>query len=190
MSRDEPVEALVRWRLALAEDEAPPPPRAIELLERSRPWWEREPAQFRVQAARVHRMPAALGFAMSAAATGGNGGLVPAVISATADVETYVQLLYLSAQNGRLRMRFTIDVDGLDTYRAFDTAFVSDSSESPLFTAIAELSQSGEYRLDVALPPDVANTWATLRITDHMPFRLILQAREDGSDNVKSAEIR
>jgi hypothetical protein len=181
MHRDMSVEALLRWRSAHAEADVPPPPRAAQLLELLRPWWERDPVQFRVCATRVQRMPVALGYAMSGTERNRNGGLVPAILSTELEVETYVQMLYVSALGGRLRLRFKLDVDGVDAFRFLVTTFIADGSERGLFVAVAERSQSGEYRIDVALPADLAATWGNLKATDHLPFRLILQPRVEGS---------
>src|SRR5690349_10473152 len=46
MSIDVTIEELLRWRLAIAEAEAPPGPCVAELLTQARPWWERDPMRF------------------------------------------------------------------------------------------------------------------------------------------------
>jgi hypothetical protein len=40
MKTEVSIEQLLRWRLALAKEEAPPPPGAAQLLDLARPWWE------------------------------------------------------------------------------------------------------------------------------------------------------
>jgi hypothetical protein len=184
--RDASVEALLRWRAAHTEADVPPPPSAAQLLDLVRPWWERDPVQFRVRATRVRRMPLAMGYAMTGGERGRKGGLVPAILSAELEVETYVQMLYVSVLHGRLRLRFALDVDGIDAFRSLDTTFIADGADSGLFVAVAERSQSGEFRIDVALPAELAVSWERLKATDQLPFRLLLQPRVEGTGPTQS----
>jgi hypothetical protein len=177
MTHEAPVEQLLRWRLALAEAEAPPPPRAAELLALTRPWWERWPDRFRAQAERLRAMPLAYGYAMAGPPSqrGHAGYPVPVLLAQAGDVEAYARVLYLVVRDGRLRLRFALaDTPGM-LEPAFDAAFVDDGSERPLCVGRAERSQGGEYRVDMDLPPDIAGSWAPLKVTDRMPFRLILR---------------
>jgi hypothetical protein len=182
MPREAPVEQLLRWRLALAEAEAPPPPRAAELLALARPWWERWPERFRAQAERLRAMPLAYGYAMAGPPSqrGHAGYPVPVLLAQAGDVEAYARVLYLVVRDGRLRLRFALDGAPGATESAFHAVFVGDASERPLCAALAERSQGGEYRVDVALPPEIAGSWAPLKVTDRMPFRLILRPVADG----------
>ena len=59
------IEQLLRWRLARAEAEAPPAPRAARLLELSRPWWETWPERFAGVVARLGQMEVSYGHAMA-----------------------------------------------------------------------------------------------------------------------------
>ena len=45
----------------------------------------------------------------------------------------------------------------------------------PILTAHATESVTSEYRLDADLPGELARRWAGLKVTDRMPFRLILR---------------
>jgi hypothetical protein len=168
------IEQVLRWRLARAEAEAPPAPRAERLLELTRPWWERWPEQFRLHLARLRQMPLAYGYAMVGPAGERRGHPVPTLITDPEGVETYAQVTYLKARDARLRMRF--QVDGVRTRpETFEATFVSDESESPLCVALASRSYGDEYWVDVELPDQLARSWAPLRVTDKMPFRLILR---------------
>jgi hypothetical protein len=182
MPRERSIEQLLRWRLALAEADAPPPPRAATLLALARPWWERWPERFRAQAERLRAMPLAYGYAMagSPAPPGHAGYPVPVLIAHASDTEAYARVLYFVVRDGRLRLRFALDGTPGAREPAFDAAFVGDASEQPLCVARAEQAQNGEYRVDVELPPDVAGSWASLKVTDRMPFRLILRPVADG----------
>jgi hypothetical protein len=190
MPHESPVEQLLRWRFALAEADAPSPPHAAELLALVRPWWERWPERFRAQAERLRPMPLAYGYAMAASPSplGHAGYPVPVLLAQATDTETYARVLYLVVRDGRLRLRFALDgapgTPGAPETMfaaAFDAAFVGEASEQPLCAARAERAQSGEYRVDVELPPDVAGSWAPLKVTDRMPFRLILSPVADAA---------
>ena len=177
MTHDASIERLLRWRLSRAEAEAPPAPPAALLLERTRPWWEVWPERFRSQIERLGRMPLAYGYAMAGQSNSAerSGHPVAALIARVEDVETYVHILYLNVRDGRVRIRFQLD-NGIGSHEhAFEATFVADAHERPLFSCHAELSRSGEYRVDADLPDEVADTWASLKVTDRMPFRLILR---------------
>lgn len=179
MTHDVSIGALLRWRLARAEADAPPAPPAARLLELARPWWERWPDQFGARAERLGRIPFAHGYAMANPDRGRSGYSVPVLLISAADIEASAHILYLTVRDGRLRLRFQLD-SALGTLEpAFEATFVSESPERPLFAAHASLSQSGEYRLDEALPAELARGWAPLKVTDRMPFRLILRPVTD-----------
>jgi hypothetical protein len=175
MSRGVSIEQLFRWRLARAEADAPPAPRGAELVELARPWWERWPERFRAQLARVRQMPVVYGYAMSVTEGGRRGHPVPTLLSLADDVETYTRVTYISVRDARLRMRFQLEGFSGMPHDAFDTTFVSDASEIPLCSALAVRSHADEYRVDIDLPDDLLRHWAELRVTDRMPFRMILR---------------
>lgn len=175
MSREVPVEQLLQWRLARAQAEAPAAPSAAMLLERARPWWERWPERFGAQLTRLRQIPLAYGYAMSTPERERRGHPVPTLISNAEDVETYTRVTYINVRDARFRMRFQVEGSQRIQHDAFDATFVSDASESPLCAALAVRSHADEYRVDVDLPDDLVRSWATLRVTDRMPFRMILR---------------
>jgi hypothetical protein len=177
MTHDPSIERLLRWRLARAEAEAPPAPRAARLLALARPWWETWPERFRSQVERLGRVPLAYGYAMAVSRRSPerSGHPVPALIARVEDVEAYARVLYLTVRDGRLRLRFEIDAAVGITDEAFDATFIEEGYERPLFSCHAALAQSGEYRLDAELPDQLAERWAPLKVTDRMPVRLILR---------------
>lgn len=168
------IEQLLHWRLALAEREAPPPPRAAELLEALRPWWERWPERWRDRVARLTAMPIALGFAKTPGERAG-GYPVPAIVGGSEDRERYARVLYLAVRAGRVRLRFTLDDDTGTTHATVETTLVDADNGAPLVWAIAERAQTGEYRLEAALPAELREAWGALKVTDRMPFRFILE---------------
>lgn len=168
------IEQLLRWRTALAEREASPRPRAAELIAALRPWWERWPELFRARVVRLSAMPLAYGYAM-AGSDRATGYPVPAMIVGSEDAEAYARVLYFSVRVWQLRLRFSLDDAALASHDAFEATLVDDASGIPIALARAERGQTGEYRLDATLPEQVAQAWETLRVTDRMPFRLILE---------------
>jgi hypothetical protein len=178
MSSERDIEGLLRWRLARAEAAAPPPPRASHLVVLSRPWWETWPERFQAAAERLLAVPrVAYGHAMSTQQEGRTGHPVPAlVIHVVEEFETSARVLYLSIRDGRLRLRFQLDAGPARTERMLEVTFLSDDEPAPLFSAHAESSIESEYRLDAELPPHLSRTWEHVKVTDRMPFRLILHS--------------
>lgn len=176
MNREIRVVDLLRWRYSEALAEAPPAPRAARLLGLSRPWWETSADRFRSLTGRLGKIQAALGLAMADPRIPRTGHPVPTlIVRAEEGVETSVRVLYFNVRDGRLRMRFRPDSLPREPEPTYEVTFVSDPDGKPLFIAPAALSLDGEYRVDVDLPEDLASEWSRLKVTDRMPFRLILR---------------
>ena len=186
MNKNLTIEPLLQWRLAQAEAEAPPAPRAARLLELARPWWESWPERFQLLVARVGRIQIAYGHAMTEPIRGGGGYPVPALILRTAEeLETSVQVLYFAVRDGGLRLRFQLDAATGLSQESFEVTFVADNPARPLLSAQAARSLDNEYRIDAELAEDLAKDWAPLKVTDRMPFRLILRAAaNDGTVSI------
>ena len=179
MINDEPIKRLLRWRLAQAEREAPPAPRASRLLELARPWWETRPEQFRELWARLGLIQVVYGHAMvEPCAPRGSGYPVPALIARTGEIEmeTSVRVLYLGFRAGRMSLRFQLDALSEQADAAFEVTFISEAAALPLFAALATPSVDHEYRLEAELTDAIAGDWKGLKVTDRMPFRLILRS--------------
>jgi hypothetical protein len=176
------VEQLLRWRLARAEAEAPPAPRAARLLERARPWWETWPELFADLAARLSQMEVSYGHAMADARRAPSEHLVPALIvhSAT-EIEASARILYFCVRNGQLHLRFQLGSTNDSSEPTYDATFVSRVTSQPLFSGLAERSANCEYSLAQTLSEELAAKWAALKVTDPMPFRLILRSAEGGA---------
>jgi hypothetical protein len=175
---DETIIELLRWRLARAEADAPPAPRAARLLELARPWWDTWPERFGELVARLGQMQVAYGLAMTEPRRGRNGGhAVPALIARGGDDEheASARVLYLGVRGGRLHLRFRLDAGPQPAEPTFEATFVAGDAAHPMLAARATLSVESEYRLDAELPDEVAAEWARLKVTDRMPFRLILR---------------
>jgi hypothetical protein len=175
MTLDTSVDQLLRWRLARAEAEAPPAPRAARLLELVRPWWEVWPERFQAQVERLRRMQVAYAYAMVEPSRGRAGHPVPALISHAEELETFARLLYFAVYDGKLRCRFQLDSVPGKVEPTFEVTFVSDAASRPLLAAYATASFDSEYRLDADLSDELAASWAGLKVTDRMPFRFILR---------------
>lgn len=179
MSHEFSVEELLRWRLARAEADAPPAPRAARLIELARPWWEIWPERFQAYVERLGRIQVAYAHAMAELARGRTGHPVPTLI-ADAEVETAARVLYFSVRDGRLRLRFQLDVASEHAEQDYDVTFVSDPGDRPLLSANAVASVEHEYRLDADLSEELASSWEALKVTDRMPYRLILRPVTNG----------
>jgi hypothetical protein len=180
MKTETSIEQLLRWRVALAETEAPPPPRAARLLELARPWWERCPRRFQSFLERVGKMEIAYGHAMAESRQACIVHPVPAlIVRSDEQIEACIQVLYLSVRDGQFRLRFQLKGVLEPADSSFEVTFVSNSPARPLFSALARRSVENEYRLDIEVSPEIAEEWENLKVTDRMPFRLILRPRAD-----------
>jgi hypothetical protein len=183
VNAEESITQILRWRLARAEAEAPPAPRAAHLLEMARPWWEAWPQRFAVLVDRLTQMQVvAFGHAMSEPPRRGRAGHpVPALIVRAGDeAEASARVLYLGVRDGRFHLRFRLDAAPEPAERTFEVTFVAPAAAQPLFAADAALSVDSEYRIDAKLPEEFAADWGRLRVTDRMPFRLILRPGSNG----------
>ena len=171
------IEQLLRWRLARAEAEAPPPPRAAFLLELAQPWWETWPTCFQALVERVSQIQTVYGHAMAQPRQPHPGHPVPAlIVRAGEEIETVTRILYLSVRRGRLRLRFLLDAASAQAQEKFEATFVADHSERPLFSTSAILCLNCQYRIDTELSEELSRHWEQLKVTDRMPFRLILRS--------------
>jgi hypothetical protein len=178
MIEDKSVEQLLRWRLAQAEKEAPPAPRASRLLELARPWWETSPEQFRALWTRLGMIQVVFGHAMvEPDARRGSGYPVPALMERAGepDLETSVRVLYLGTRTNRMSLRFHLEAQPDHPDAGFEATFVSATSGQPLFSVHAFRSVDNEYRLDAELTDEIASDWRDLKVTDRMPFKLLLR---------------
>jgi len=181
MKTEIPIEQLLRWRLAQAEAEAPPAPPATHLLELARPWWEIWPEQFHSLVERVGRMQVAYGHAMAEPGQSRGGFPVPALIAlANQEIEAFARVLYLNVRAGRLLFRFQLDALATQAPERLEATFVAAPSAPPLLRALATLSVDTEYRIDADLPAELAHDWEQLKVTDRMPFRLLLRSHKQG----------
>jgi hypothetical protein len=177
MKTEIPIEQLLRWRLAQAETEAPPAPRAARLLEAARPWWATWPEQFHSLIERLGRIQVAYGHAMAEPRQSRGGYPVPALLAlANQEIEACVRVLYLNARDGRLLLRFQLDAVAAQAPEQFEVTFFADQAARPLLCALATLSVDTEYRIEAELPAELARDWEQLRVTDRMPFRLLLRS--------------
>ena len=170
------VEKLLRWRLARAEAEAPSAPRAARLLELARPWWETWPERLQKLVTRLGQMQVAYGHAMAEARRSPSEHLVPAIIAhAATETEASARVLYFSARDGQLRLRFQLNATQDCAEPVYEATFIGRTSSQPLFSSHIERSTNGEYSLAETLPEELASKWELLKVTDEMPFRLILR---------------
>jgi len=170
------IERLLLWRLRRDEAEAPPAPPAWRLLELARPWRETWPERFQLLVERLGKIQVAYGHAMAEPRRAQSGYPVPVLIVHTKnELETFARVLYLDTCDGRLHLRFLLNSVPEQAEPAFEVTFISVDDSKPLFSAHAALSLESEYRLDSELPVEVAKNWKELKVTERMPFRLILR---------------
>jgi hypothetical protein len=166
--------------MAIAESSAPSPPRAADLVDRLRPWWECRPDRFKTLAERLSRVQFAYFCALDDPCLRPAGDPVPTLIAHVNDVETFARIVYFSMRNDRLRLGFLLD-EPPRRGDSFEVTFVSPHNAQPLLLAVASRRLDGEYRLETDLTPQIVASWRNLRVGDRMPFGLILRpAMVDG----------
>lgn len=174
MSVDLPLSELLRWRSQQAELEAPSPPRAAELLRRARPWWQRAPEDYRAAVERLLKAQQHLGYAQdSRGSVSGEAAVAALLIGGDGESTVSVRITYFSIREGGLRLRFLLEHEA--TAGDLAVTFVDADSGAPLLEGVAEAAGGAEYRLEAVLPPGLEQEWERLRVTDPMPFRLILR---------------
>ncbi|HVY68277.1 MAG TPA: hypothetical protein VHH73_00010 [Verrucomicrobiae bacterium] len=175
------LEELLKWRLKQAEADAPAPPRAARLLELARPWWEAWPVQFQSLVERLGRMQVAYGHAMTEPVAGRGGHPVPVVVvSATGERETSARVLYFSAREGRLRLRFQLEAALPGGESGFEATLIANANGQRMLSASVTRSLENEYRVDTELSPALTVEWGQLKVTDRLPFGLILRPEKVG----------
>ena len=169
------IERMLQWRCERAEAQAPPAPSGASLLKLVQPWWEVWPDRFAASARRLASIQLSFGYAMAQPPHGHSGHPVTALISeGDEEREAAVRVLYFSVREGRLRLRFQLAPLPRND-RLFEVTFVSEAALWPMLAAHADLSGDDEYRIDAELPAELASAWASLKVTDPMPFRFILR---------------
>jgi hypothetical protein len=150
------------------------------LLELARPWWETWPERFQSLVQRLGKLEVAYGHAMAELRQAGH--LVPTLIFRTAEeFETSARVLYISLRDGQLRLRFQLGTEPVHYAHIYEVTFVSNTNALPLFSAQAPCSVDSEYYLTAELPEDLLKDCEHLKVTDAMPFRMILRPVENGS---------
>lgn len=165
---------LVQWRQEQAEHEAPPAPRASRLLALSRPWWEEFPERSRALLDRLAGMQVVYGHAKVETLEERAGHAVPALwVSDPDEIQTSVQVLYLSVRANQLRLRFKVAAPVAVAGAPLEVLLVSEGSR-PVTSAMAQSAVGAEYRVEFDLPEVLAEIWAALKVTDKLPFRFVL----------------
>ncbi len=171
------VEKLLRWRFEKARADAPPAPPAERLLAFARPWWEASPGQFQSAIRRLGSIQIAPVRPASNPLQSPTRARVPALIVRTEEeIETSVRMLSMSLSEGRLQLSFQCETGVEPDEQMLEATFISEATWKPLFCALAVKSSDGEYRLGAKLSHEVAMEWGQLKVTDRIPFRLILRS--------------
>ena len=178
MKTEVPIKELLRWRLAQAEAGAPPAPRAAKLLALVRPWWETWPEQLQLLVERLGKMEVAYGHAMASVPSRCSYPVPAVLVLQGEELEATVRVLYLTVRSGQLRLRFQIEATAFEMESDFEVTFVSTGNSQQLFCATATQSLGNEYRVDADLPAELVESWKELKVTDRMPFALILRSQK------------
>jgi hypothetical protein len=178
MNNENLSDSVLQWRLARAGRGAPPPPNSARLIEQLRPWWEIWPEKLTALRGQLVNLRVTFGHAAVNAPPSCGSVPVPTVfVHDNKQTGTLAKIVFLSVRGLTLRMRFQIDALPSDATGNLELTILSDQSSRPLVAAEANPVGSGEYRAEVELPPDLAEQWASLKMSERMPFGLILFAK-------------
>ena len=167
---------LLQWRLARAEAEAPPAPRASRLLELARPWWEKCPERFQKIAHQLNTIQMGYGHAKVELGSERSGHIVPTlIVGPDREIEASAQILHFDLRGSMLRLRFELGKAFHPLETAYEVTFFSNKTKQPLFSVTAQRAVGSEYWLNVSLTDTVRQSWQGIKVTDRMPFRLILR---------------
>jgi hypothetical protein len=181
MNKEKPHDTFLHWRLNRAELAAPPPPNSDLLIERLRPWWEAWPEKLAAMRGQLANLRVTYGHAAVAATPDRTHVPVPTIfVDDDGPTGTVAKLVFLSLRDRTLRIRF--EIDGLPTDGASDLeiTMIADLSPHSVVSAEASPVAPGEYRAEVDLPSELAEQWAELKVSDRMPFGLILFSKASG----------
>ena len=172
-----PIYELLRWRLEHAKSEAPLAPPASRLLDLSLPWWERQPEKFQLLMAQLEKIPPLDGRRSSKSSRSHRPQLVPALfVRGSEKFANSVSVQYFRVRDGRFRLRFKLDTALMPAEPTLQATFISVTGGRPLLCVTATVLASGGYSVDMELPPELAQDWEQVKVTDRMPFRLILRS--------------
>jgi hypothetical protein len=177
MSKKIPLEQLLHWRLEQAEASAPPPPKAAQLLRSARPWWEKRPKYFRSQIEHLRALQSAHSPSTTNKRRKGSGIPVPAlVVRKKVESGNYALVSQLSVIENKLRLRFTLEPKLSPVDQNLEVTFISHATLSPMFYVTATVSADNTFQIETELPVDIAKAWQQLKLTNPLPFGLIIHS--------------
>jgi hypothetical protein len=122
-------------------------------------------------------MDIAFGHAMTDSSHARTGYPVTALVDhAGEELETFARVLYLSLRDRRLCFRFHLNANFQPAVESFEATFISEDKMAPVLSASAARSVDNEYRVDLQVSEELAREWGNLKVTDRMPFRLLLRS--------------
>ena len=177
MSSKIPLEELLRWRLKYAEEGAPAPPKAVHLLQSARPWWEKRPKDFRLQMEHLRKIQSAHRRATTNKGRNSNGILIPTLlVRKEVESENYAFVTHLRVLETTLRLIFKVKAKLSPMDQNLEVTFISEATLRPMFCVATSISTDSTFQIDTEIPLEIAKDWKHLKLTDPMPFRLIIHS--------------
>src|SRR3569832_1723900 len=156
MKRKIPLEQLLRWRHQKAASEAPPAPGAAELIERARPWWEKQPEKFQLLVERLNKIRIAPGCHQLESDLGRHWHSVPALVIHGKEIsESSVRVLFFRLRDAKLRLQFRLESPVPLEESSFEATFISEAGARALFATTAPVSAKLEFTIDTELPTEI-----------------------------------
>lgn len=177
MSKNIPLEQLLRWRLKQAEAAAPPPPKAAQLLQSARPWWEKRPKDFQSQLEHLRKLRSEHRHATTNKPRKSNGILVPALlVHKEAESGNYALVTHLGVVETKLHLRFKLETKLSPADKHFEVTLISNATTTPIFSVTTTFSADNTFQIETELPVEIAKDWEQLKLTSPMPFGLIIHS--------------
>ena len=182
MKSEQELGHVMRWVLHQSMEQAPSAPTADELLGQSQPWWETKAERFQKLVERLRTIQVAYGHASPVRPDGRDGQPVACILVRTdEETEILARPIYFSVRQGRLRFRFRFEATPPLNDPALELTFSVNEPGQTVFSATAHRSVENEYSLEVPLPPDLSDRWQGMKVTQPMPFRLIVRPIDEKS---------
>jgi hypothetical protein len=177
MSKKIPLEQLLHWRLKQAEAAAPPPPKAAQLLQSARPWWKKRPKEFRSKVEHLRTFQSTLSHSTNNKRRKANNILVPALLVYN-EIESgvYASIKHFRVLETKLHLSFGLETKMSLVDHNLEVTFISNVTPAPMLDATATISADNTFHLETELPVEIAKEWEQLKLTNPMPFGLIIHS--------------
>ena len=107
----------------------------------------------------------------------GTGVPVPALlVYKEVESEIYALVTHLSLLETKLRLRFKLETKLSPVDQNLEVTFISNATLTPMFYVTTTVSADDTFHIETELPVEIAKDWEQLKLTNPMPFGLIIHS--------------